>query len=333
MRRVAVTGAITLLAIAALAVAGTDETKLEGVGSAKVRWNAVPYREELMEQLSPGLTWRLGKDDATRLEIKGMALVNGNSILFPGKVTLNLRYWSQIRWDLVVFEKNDWKWGPDVGELGLIPAKVGKIPDEKKAAKSLQLELRDVTKANQSEIPTPVLTGVDKDMLDPDEVSDSVGYSPAAQKQFDAVPMLELHMRFGPHTGIVSFEATKFGELKGKKEGGGKKQKLRIRYPKHPAPLARTEFLEQHDGQLTVGLWDEGAPNGEPVVLVLSGGETPMLWPVTVGPDGETQDRKELEPIEGARQTTKKSPKTMEATLDGNVLTIHLDKVAYTFSL
>jgi len=299
-----------------------------------------------MKQLQPGLTWRLGSGGATRLNVKGMALVNGNSMLFPGEQAVNLRYWSNIRWDLVVFEltkdSEDWKWGAQKAEYGLIPAKVGKNPDPKKATKKLELELKAVTKATRSTVPVPAVTGMDAKLLDPDEVDDDASYSKAARKQFDAVPMLELHMRFGPHMGIVAFEAVQWKELKSKvgpttgtaERKKSKARKLRLRIASHPALLARTELLEKFNGQITLGTWEDGAPEGAPVVLAMTGGELPMLWPVTRGPTSKDDvARKELDSIEGKRVVTKTTSKTVTATLKANVLTVHLHLVDYVFQL
>lgn len=337
---------------AAIAWAAKSSTKVKGLGSAEVTWNAVPFREELMQQLSPGLTWRLGSGDATRLELSGMALVNGSSMLFPGEATLNLRYWSDIRWDLVVFAENHWSWSADKTELALVPAKVGKNPDKKAHAKKLELELRAVTKATQSEVPVPAVTGLDEDLLDPDEVDDDVGYSGEARKEFDAIPVLELHMRFGPHMGIVAFEAVKWEELTAKapprkKDGDAdgatsdKARKLRLRIASHPAVQARTELLDKHEGQLTLGTWEDGAPGDKPVVLVMTGGELPMLWPITrAAKSKDDTARAELDPIEGKRVPKPgkdgklpKPAKTLNATLAGNVLTVHLHGVDYVFEL
>ena len=101
-----VRAAAVLLVATGAAVAGDAALKVEKLGSVEVRWNSVGYREELMAQLSPGLTWRLGKDGATRVKLEKMALVGpGGGVLLPGEQTLNLRYWSDERWELVEYMK------------------------------------------------------------------------------------------------------------------------------------------------------------------------------------------------------------------------------------
>ena len=116
--------AAAVLAVTAVAIAGNSEVKVKKLGKAEVRWNPVTYREELMLQLRPGLTWRLGKDGPTRLIVEGMALVGRDGILFPGEMTLNLRYWSDTNWQIVAFVEKDWKWSPDKTQLGLFPCTV-----------------------------------------------------------------------------------------------------------------------------------------------------------------------------------------------------------------
>jgi hypothetical protein len=327
--RLGIGAAAALLVLVAGALAGSTGVKIKRVGAAKLKWNSVRYRAELVAQLSPGLTWRLGKDGPTRLTLDKLALVGEGALLLPGEMTLNLRYWSQTNWEIVAFAENDWKWSEDVNELGVVRADVGRESDAKKHTKDLELELRATTKAKRAVPPRPAVTGHDVDMLPDDENANEGELTKAARKEFDTVPVVELHMRFGPHYGMVTFDAVKPEELRGKRaaDAGTKAQKLRLTYARHPAVLARTEWLELHEGQLTFAVMDYGAPGGRPVVLGLSGGEEPALWPVT------RKGAEELDPIWGKRVETKTTPKTLEAELDGSVLTIHLAKLDYVFQL
>lgn len=315
--------AVALAAVAALAPAGSTESKVKGLGTVAVRWNEVGFREELMKALAPGLTWRLGKDGPSRLTLSQMALVGQDSVLLPGKMTLNLRYWSDTNWQLVVFEDDRWNWGEDVRMLAITPVEVGRHADEKEFAKRLTLELQIHDKKSASPTPGAAITGGESDEIIADRVSDRVAYGEKAQPEWDAAPVVELHIRFGPHHGLARFEAVKAVDLKGTRAGAP----LVATGLAHPAVAARTEFLEKHQGQLTVAVVTEGAVGGEPVALTLTGGEVPTLWPVRV------RDGVELDEIAGKRSESKKSPKTVEYELAGSRLTVHLDRVDYTFDL
>jgi hypothetical protein len=337
-----------LLAVTAVAAVAKDsKAKVKGLGKAEVKWNAVTFRPELMDMLKPGLTWRMGKDGATRLKIEGMALVGQGCFLLPGEMTLNLRYWSDDNWELVVFEENRWNWGEDVTGLGILPTDVGKIPKPGKPAKALQLELKVVTKANPSRVARPVLTGPDEDDDTFTETSPDVTYAKEARAELEALPLVELHTRFGPHMALTTFDPVKTVALAGERVGAGDaegpdqgkkrkkkkdarkggKQKLRIHWALHGAVRARTDWVEKHEGELTVGLFDRGAPGGEPVVLVLTGGEMPFLWRVP-RKGGESYDS-----WEGRRVPTQKVPEQVTADLKGTRLTIHLANVDYVFEL
>ncbi len=321
------------LSAVAVAVAKDTSTKFKGLGSASVKWNSLTYREELFQQLSPGLTWRIGKGDATRLKVSGMALATPEALILPGEMTLNLRYWEQTRWELIAYEENDWSWSEDKNEFGTVPTIVGKWGDPEKAVERLTLELRASTKAEPSAIPGTVLTGDAALAKDIEEGDPSLEYSTDARKELEAQPLLELLVRFGPHVAVTRFEPVKVSTLKstrlirveGKKKP--KKQKLRLMVPQYGAVKARTEWLEKFDGELLVALMTDGAPGGKPLNLILTGGEAPQLWPVTV------KKGEELDELDGERVETKKTPKTLEAELEGTRLTIHADRVDYVFDL
>jgi hypothetical protein len=314
-----------------VALAGGVALKIKKLGSADLRWNAVTYREELMAQLQPGLTWRLGKDGATRLTLERMALVGpGGGVLLPGEQTLNLRYWATDHWELVVFEENEWKWSEDKTQLGLFHAAVGQEAESKKHAKSLDLRLWETTRGSPTDIARAAVTGKDAGLADIFAVPDDVDYSPDGRKAWDALPWVELVMRFGPHVGVTGFEPVKVRELHGVVAmGDGGKAKVRLMGLDLPEPAVRSEFLEQHEGEIPVGVIfrDGDAAGGQ--VLFVSGGELPFLSSRTR--DGE--DGGEM--LEGVRTEArlKKAPRSTFCTLSGSTLTVIVAPYTYTFEL
>lgn len=345
-RWLVVAGLIALTGAAALAKG--SKCKIKGLGAAEVKWNQVTYREELMRQLSPGLTWRLGKDGPTRLTIEGMALVSQGTMLLPGNMVLNLRYVSPDEWLLVAFDKRGaeaWKWDTESPGYGLIPTDVGKIPKPGKPAKQLALELRAVTKGTPSRVERAVTTGPTEDDEAFTETSPDLTYEAQARAELEKLPVVELHVRFGPHMALTSFDPVKTKLLKGERERTpspgdakpkgktrvkAKPQKILLHWALHGAVRARTAFLEEHEGELTVGLLEKGGLGGKPEVLVLTGGEMPFLWRV---PRAGSVDGGSGDSVEGTRVETKTVPEQVTADLEGNRLTIHLAKVDYVFEL
>lgn len=331
MRMTAGTGAALLLA-AAGALAGDAKLAVGKLGSVEVRWNEVGYREELMAQLAPGLTWRLGKDGATRLALEKMALVGtSGGVLLPGEQTLNLRYWSSDRWELVVYAEDDWKWSEDKTQLGVFQASVGQEPDAKRHAKALGLAFRETTRGAPTELPRAAVTGHDAGLADIWEVPDDVEYAPERRKAWEALPWLELVMRFGPHVGVAGFEPVKVRELHGVvgTDDGGK-AKIRLVGLDLPEPGVRSEYLETHEGQIPVGvLFRDGGEHPSGTVLLVSGGEAPFLM-------SQSREGEELgDGIEGKRDKAllRKSPNTTFAMLDGSQLTVVVAPYTYTFDL
>src|SRR5688572_26417094 len=100
MKRLRFTAAVLAgaLAFGASALAGDSEVKVPGIGGAKIQWNPVRYRKQLVDQLSPGLMWRLGSGGATRAEVTGMCLAGDGGILFPGEATCVVRFNSMENW-------------------------------------------------------------------------------------------------------------------------------------------------------------------------------------------------------------------------------------------
>jgi hypothetical protein len=330
--RTLVRASVVLLAVTASAVAGDAALKVEKLGSVEVRWNSVGYREELMAQLAPGLTWRLGKDGATRVKLEKMALVGPRGgVLLPGEQTLNLRYWSDERWELVVFEEDDWKWSEDKTQLGVFHASVGQEGDLKKHAKALDLVFREKTRGRPTAISTPAITGKDAGLLDIFEVPDDVEYAPENRERWEALPWVELVMRFGPHVGVAGFEPVKTRELHGvvEVEDGGK-AKIRFVGLDLPEPQVRSELLETHEGEIPAGvLFRDGGERPAGVVLFVSGGEVPFLY-------SRTRDGEDVgETLEGERSRArlKKAPRTTFSTLTGSTLVVTVAPYTYTFDV
>lgn len=318
--------ALTFLATLAVAVplsAGTTKLSVKKLGKAQVKWNGVPFRQELMEQLSPGLTWRMGSGNPTRLELSGMALVGKGGMLLPGELTLNLRFWAQDNWQLVTFVDNNWKWSEESQERGIFPFEVGQERDEKKHTKQLEMTLRQVARKDGMVIFRPAVTG---EAATPDEYTPEGLLSEAAQKQIDEAPVVEFEVRFGPHVGVARFEPVKFDTVKSTVKGSTSRDSLEIAYPRYTDLLARTEECNA-EGALMIGLLTRDGEVEKTVVLELIGGDEPSLWPTT------RKGAEELDFISGKRIVTKTSPKTMTVELDGKTLTVHLAKVDYVFEL
>ncbi len=327
MRRVTVTAA-TLLVVAAAAFAGDSALKMKGLGSARVRWNAIRFRPELMEQLQPGLTWRLGKDGPTRLTIEKMALVGADSMLLPGEMTLNLRFWEERKWELVVFEENDWKWSEDSTEFAVLPATVGTPAGttDKKAGKSLEIELVKTTRGAAVPIERPAATG-DAALLDLFEVPDDVEYEPALRKKWEALPAVDVRLRFGPNAGVVRFEAAKITRLKGERADG---EEIVLDFVQFAEPAVRTSFLEEHEGEIAVAVVHKGAPGeGGAALLALTGGDEPYLWVRS------RNGKDDVAEFGGFRRVVKrKKPlETVDASLEGDKLTIMVTGADYVFTL
>ncbi|MCG3134633.1 MAG: hypothetical protein HMLKMBBP_01947 [Planctomycetes bacterium] len=327
IRRIAASCAVALAAAAAFA--GSHETKLPGGGSVKIRWGDVRYRKELLAQLSPGLTWRIGSGAATRIELSGAALLGENGAIFPGEATWNLRYWAMDRWELVAFEEDDWKWSEDKRHFAVVSCPVWKEGMAAKHTEKLEVALRGVPGKAKSG-PPAVTEGSGPARV---ELPPPVEHSKDAIAELDAAPWLEAEFRFGDLVGLVQFECGKPGEAKGARapRGGDKaKTPLRVRWVQVPSVRSRTELVETGTdvpfGFLEEG---EGAARRE-WFLRFCGGEFPCLERIPLGgPAGAARPPE----IEGKRVAVKTSPKALGAEMKDNVLTIHLHHVDYVFEL
>lgn len=328
MRRAAAAVALASAAAAA-AFAGSDETKVPGGGAAKIRWGDVRYRKALIDQLSPGLTWRIGAGDATRIEVEGVALLGENGALFPGEATWNLRYWSMEKWELVAFEERDWKWSEDKRHFAVVPCDVWKEGMANRHTEKLEIALRGVVGKAKSGPPAVTAdSGPAKVELPP-----PVEHGREAIAEMDAAPWLEAEFRFGDLVGLARFECGKPGEAKGARPlRGGEKSKapLRVRWVQVPSVISRTELLETGT-DVPFGFLEEGEGAAKQEwFLRFCGGEFPVLERI---PLGGKPDRPRPPEIAGKRVPTKATPKTLTAELKDNVLTIHLRQVDYVFEL
>ncbi len=330
MRRAITLGALLALAAGA-AWAGDSSVTVKKLGKAEVKWNSVGYSDALMAQLSPGLTWRLGKDGPTRLTVEKMALVSPQGgVLLPGEQTLNLRYWSSDSWALVVFEENEWKWAENVTEFGIFPATVGQEPDEAKAAKKLDLELRVTKRGDPMIIPRPAVTGEAESLGRLFEVPDDVEYAREVRRRWADLPWLEVRMRFGPHVGVTGFEPVRTTPLEGSwKRTDAADAKVRIETLALTATDVRSAYLEEFEGEIPVGvLFEEGGPKAG-VVLFVSGGETPFL---TI----RTRSGEDVgEMLDGTREAAqlRKAPDNVFCAMDGSVLRVTVAPWVYAFDL
>ena len=331
MRSWTIVCATAFVLAAGVALAADTSLKIRKLGNVEVSWNPVTYREELMAQLRPGLTWRLGKGDATRLKLEKMALVTpGAGVLLPGEQTLNLRFWAWDNWVLVAFEENNWEWSADFRQLGLFDATVGNSADAKEHTKALDLKLNRTTRGNPTTIAKAAVTGADAGLDDLFTVPDDVEYDPQLRERFEALPWVELIVRFGPHKGVVGFEPVPIRELKGRlARKDGETRKVTLIGLDLPEAGVRSQYLEEHEGELPVAVLTEAGKGGEHVVLHLSGGEVPMLWSRMRNGDDVG------DPLEGTRAKAilKKSPKSIICALDGSQFSVTVAPWVYTFDL
>jgi hypothetical protein len=327
--RVATTLAVAGLAAAAAAaaLAGSTEAMVPGHGGAEIRWGELRFRKDLLDQLAPGLTWRIGSGAATRLELSGFALVGEKGILFPGEATLNLRYHSWEKWELVAFEENDWRWSADKHQLGLFPVEVWREKDPKKSAEKLVLTLRAKSGRERATRPADAVTPGSGDAPRP-VLPPPVEYSKEAQAELDKAPVVDLEMRFGDVVALASFEAAKSGEAKGAlADADGKKTPLRLRFAQFTAIRAKTELCESGTEVVVGALRVESKTAPEEWVVAVSGGAVPELWRRSA--DGA----KTLPALEGRRVEVKSDRKATGAVFDKNVLTLQFHGVDYVFTL
>jgi hypothetical protein len=319
-------GAAVLLgaaALAASALAGDSETKVPGVGGVSIRWNDIRYRKQLIDQLQPGLTWRLGAGTATRVEVTGMVLAGDGGLIFPGEATFNLRYWSADKWSLVAFEENDWKWTEAVHHFAVIPCSVWKEKDPKKAAEKLTLAFRSVTGKTRSGPPSDDVVTPSEGARPKVELPSPVTYSKEAQAEADKAPWVEMEMRFGDLVGLVAFEAAEAGELKTKK-ADEKRTPLSLRWPQFTSVRAKTELVETGT-ELTLGLLKLADDPAQEFLLVVAGGENPEVELRRIGKDEKAKT------LDGKRVATKTAPKSVAWECDGKSMTLHLFQADYVF--
>lgn len=327
VRRIAVGAAVTA-ALACAAFAGSSGARVPGGGSASIRWNDLRYRKELVDQLAPGLTWRLGHSGATRLTVSGTALVGAKGVVFPGECTLNLRFHSWESVELVAYEEDDWRWQPTVHHFGLFPVEVWKEPDPKKAAEELTLQLRGVTGRTRTLRPAAAVTPGARERREI-TLPPVLTYTPEAQTEIDAAPWLELDLRFGDLVGRAAFEAARFTETRGTTgDTGGSGRTLRFRGLQYAAVRAKSEWVET-GSELVVGVMRVESRGAAPEewLTVVSGGEVPELWRRRIG------GTEELRPLEGRRIEVKADRKTTDAVLDGRTLQLRFRGFDYVFDL
>lgn len=329
--RWALVSAAALVAVAAAAFAGDTAAKVPGMGGAEIRWNELRYRKELVDQLRPGLTWRLGQGGATRVELTGMALVGERGVLFPGEATFNLRFWSWEKWELVAFEENEWQWSEERHQLGLFPVDVWKEKDPKKSAEKLLLTLRSSAGKDLARRPEGAVTpgpGEKPTVRMPPAVEPTK----EALAEIDRAPWLQLEMRFGDLVGLASFEAAKSGEAKGEAQGNpadpySAKAPVRMRFLRYPSIRAKTELAEGSVEVVVGVLRVESKPAPSEWLVTVTGGESPELWRKRLGKD------EEMKPLAGKRVEAKSDRKETGAVLKGNLLTLQFHGVDYVFEL
>jgi hypothetical protein len=308
-------------ALAAGAFAGDSTVKVPGLGSVSVKWNDLRYRRELIDQLQPGLTWRMGVNGATRIDVAGMALAGEGGILFPGEATLNLRYWSQEKWELVAFEENDWKWSDTYHQLGVVPCEVWREQDPKKAAEKLTLTLRAATGRTRAERPADVAVTGEPGKGRP-EMAPPVAWSKEAQAEVDKAPWVEFEMRFGDLVGLVAFEAAEAGELKGRR--GEAKTPFTLRFPRFRTLRAKTELAETGTEIAFGVLREETTPPSE-WLLVVSGGALPEVELRRIARSDGART------IEGRRVEAKSDRREVGWSHDGKSLVLQLHGLNYEF--
>jgi hypothetical protein len=226
-------------------------------------------------------------------------------------------------WSLVLYEEDDWQWKESVHHYGIVPCKVWKEKDPKKAAEKLEIAFRAVTGKNRTQPPaadtvTPTEGGKPKV-----ELPSPVEYSKEAKAELEKAPWVEMEMRFGDLVGLVSFEAAEAGELKAKK-ADEKKTALSLRWPQFTAVRAKTELVETGT-DVTLGLLKLADDPAQEFLVVVAGGEQPEIELKRIGKDEKSRT------VEGKRAATKAAPKTITWECDGKNLTLHLFQVDYVF--
>ena len=336
MRRTFVAAAAAVALAAGASFAGDSATKVPGVGGAEIKWNDLRYRKQLLDQLQPGLTWRLGVGGPTRIEISGMALAGQRGILFPGESTFNLRFWSWEKWELVAFEENDWKWTETMHQLGVFPVEVWREKEKKKETEKLELTLRSVAAKDRMQRPEGATVTPGAGEKPTVKMLPSVEHSKEALAELEKAPWVQLEMRFGDLIAVASFEAVKAGETKGEmtaaadaagRYAAGEKVPLRLRFLRHPAIRAKTELAEVSEEVVVGVLRCESKKAPEEWIVSVSGGETPELWRRRLGKD------EEMKPLAGKRVAVKGERKETSASLAKNVLTLSFHGLDYVFEL
>lgn len=324
---------VAFAAAASAARAGSAEGKVAGVGGAEVKWNDVRFRKQLADQITPGLTWRLGSGGATKIEVTGMVLAGDGLVLFPGEAALNLRFLGGEAWSLVAYEfdpkaQQSYQWDETRHTFGVVPCVAWREKDPKKSAEKLTLALRGSTgKTRTAPPPAEAVTGgADaKPAPAPAPADANAELSKEARAELDRAPWLELEIRFGDLVGLVLFEAAEAGELKTKKADDAKTP-VTLRWPQFTTVRAKTELLEKGK-PLTLGWMQAGADASGESLLVVTGGEHPKLELRKAAKDAATKT------VEGTRTATKSAPKTTAWECDGKTLTLHLFQADYAFTL
>lgn len=321
----AVVGFVAGVVVAATALAGSAEVKVAGVGGAQVQWNGVRYSKRLVDQISPGLVWRMGSNSATRMTVEGMALVCDGGIVFPGEASLVLRFLSAEKGDLIAFEENTYQWSEDKHNFALLPVEIWKEKDAKKVTEGLELKLRTVTAKARAQKPAAETATTGGTAAPKAEMPSPVTYSKEAQAEHDKTPWVEFEMRFGELAGLAAFEAAEVGELKGKH--GEAKTPFVMRWPKYKAPRAKSELVATGTDVVFGVLREDPKDAAKPQewLVVVSGGEKPEMELREIG-RAATPRR-----IEGERVETKAAPKSVDWTFEEKVLVLHIHGADYRF--
>jgi hypothetical protein len=141
LTRIALALLIAVLPLAAQAGRGTAQATIKGKKLTISYGKPKLQGRDMIGMARPGMTWRLGMDDATEIETTG-TLVVGTKELKPGKYTLWAKKVSATDWTLN-FHTTTGVWGDPALETGYAATLPLKLDKAATSAEELVISLAD----------------------------------------------------------------------------------------------------------------------------------------------------------------------------------------------
>src|SRR5580700_8128545 len=138
---------VTLVLILATMTAAAQDTRGKAEATVKGKKISIDYGRpslqgrDMLGMATPGMTWRLGMDEATEIQTAATLVVGGKE-LKPGKYTLWARKTGATQWTLA-FHPQTGVWGdPPLteGYVAQVPLKLDKVAN---SAEQLTISLAD----------------------------------------------------------------------------------------------------------------------------------------------------------------------------------------------